>query len=806
MPNYTFVFVLLLMSMVSVVAQENCYKDPSCQHTKAMLLEAQRQWDNQSEGINTNARSEAIDILHYEVDLDMTNFGAAEIKGFCTVTLAAKKANVKQLELDLLEMNVDSVTMGGKAMDYTYNDTLLQLQFKEALVLKDTVAVTVYYHGVPQEDKQWGGFYYKGNYAYNLGVGFAADPHNYGRVWHPCFDNFAERAMYTFRIKTQEGQRAHCNGYLQSEHILDGVTTRIWKMEEAIPTYLACIAVGDYTIVKQEHQGVDGMVPIELVSEAVDTANLKASFQNLPKAIAAYEYWYGPHRWSKVGYSLVPFRSGAMEHATNIAYPISAADGSKRKESLMAHELGHSWWGNLVTCERPSEMWINEGMASYSVHLFWEHAYGRERYLRAVKDNHYTVLKYAHQREKGYRPISGVPHQYTYGMHVYDKGAAVAHNMRWYMGDENFRKGLQAVTKQYQFKNLNSPQFRDALSYATGIDMTAFFDDWVFQGGYPHFEIAKQKIKKTKEGYEVELDILQKLVGRETFLKAVPLQVTCLDKNENKYQAIVNVSGKRDKAVVQVPFKPQSIVLNEEHGLNQARFDAHLKMDTIGAIQLDATEVELWDFYVHRISSPAWLQLEHHPVPPSAEKLPEGFLLSSTHYWSVRGVLSDETEVSAAIEYDPKWDLDLNLDATKDSLVLLYRPVRGVGWQVHPDYVKWTVNGNATIRFSVLEGDYALGKGKHSMTVAKAPKVIDLKQFDVQQKANTVAVTLAAATTQKVCVEWRDMKGTCLQQKASKLSPKAKTIQLPHTKSGIYFFKIKNNKGKIVASKRVVVK
>ena len=86
------------------------------------------------------------------------------------------------------------------------------------------------------------------------------------------------------------------------------------------------------------------------------------------------------------------------------------------------------------------------------------------------------VLLRAHKDEGGYRPITGVPFDYTYGMHVYDKGAVVAHNMRTYLGDSLFRVGLQAVQEQYKFNTLNSVQYRDALSKATGVDMTNFFN------------------------------------------------------------------------------------------------------------------------------------------------------------------------------------------------------------------------------------------------------------------------------------------------------------------------------------------
>ena len=394
-----------------------------------------------------NSRSDTTDILRYEINLDFTNMGNQQIKGNCKVKFTPKINGVSVLRLDLLELVIDSVVGSNGILTYTYNDTLLNIDIATSMNTIDTSEVRVYYHGSPQQDASgWGGFYFQGNYAFNLGVGFDANPHNYGRVWFPCFDNFVERSTYEFNIITAGGKKAHCNGALISENVISGDTiTRKWVMNEEIPSYLVCVAIADYATVHQSHNGLLGNIPIELVARSNDTTNMKNSFLHLPDAIDIYEIGYGPYRWNKVGFSLVPFGSGAMEHATNIAYPLSAANGGLGSETLMAHEFAHHWWGDLVTCETAEDMWINEGMAVYSEHLFLENIYDYKTSLNAIKTNHKEVVRYAHINEGGYRAISGIPHQYTYGDHVYKKGAVVAHNMRAYLGDSLFFVGLQSI-------------------------------------------------------------------------------------------------------------------------------------------------------------------------------------------------------------------------------------------------------------------------------------------------------------------------------------------------------------------------
>ena len=292
-----------------------------------------------------NSRSDTIDVLDYQINLDMTNMSSQLITANCVVTFTPKINGVNNLDLDLQQLNIDSITSNGGLLVYTHNDTLIKITLPATLTTSDTSSVTVYYKGAPQMDPSgWGGFYFSGGYAFNLGVGFQGDPHNYGRMWFPCFDNFVERSTYEFNVITSGGKKAHCNGNLISENIITGDTiVRNWVMNEEIPTYLACVAVADYQTVNMAFNGINGSIPVELVAAQADTTNMKNSFANLNNALDAYEIGYGPYLWSKIGFSLVPFNSGAMEHATNIAYPRIAANGSLANETLMAHEFSHHW-------------------------------------------------------------------------------------------------------------------------------------------------------------------------------------------------------------------------------------------------------------------------------------------------------------------------------------------------------------------------------------------------------------------------------------------------------------------------------
>ncbi|MCP4440873.1 MAG: M1 family metallopeptidase [Aureispira sp.] len=778
---------------------------PSCQHHKSSWLCAHELWENKAFAINSNKRCDTFDILDYAITLDMTKISDQYLSGSCTVQFKPKMNGVSSLNLDLLEMNVDSIVYKDSLLSYQYNDTILTIQFGAELTMGEKEVLTVYYSGYPQQDASWGGFYFDEGYAFNLGVGFDADPHNYGRVWYPCFDNFAERATYTFEITTSGNKKAHCNGVLISEDSTKNSLTRVWRMNDPIASYLACIAIADYVVVKDVYKGLKGDIPIELVALAKDTANLKQSFQHLSNAISAYEYWFGYHRWNKVGYSLVPFKSGAMEHATNITYPaFGVKNGSTRLERLMAHELAHSWWGNLVTCESSGDMWINEGMASYSESLFLENTYGWNSYIEDVKNNHYKTLKKAHISEGGYRPIAAVPHQYTYGAHVYDKGASVGHNLRWYMGDELFRKGLQFIIQNYQYKNINSAQFRDALIEATGLELRSFFNDWVFGAGFPHFEITRQQIETSENGYIVRLEILQKLLGSNRYFKDVPLEVTFLGANWEQYKTVLKVSGELSASIVELPFKPVSIILNKEHRLNQARYDHQLWCTHTGVKELKSVQMSI--FTAKEVSDSAWLHLEYHPVMPTGNLKQENSLISNQRYWSVNGILPNNFEATMALHVQAEVDTVLYQTGGELNWILLYRASPQQPWQEHPSYIKIDLNKDVLFNFIVLKGDYAFGRGQRKLghTPARKNSVVEII---TQQEAKNLNIELKLKHSTKLKLAVFNLKGELLKSTELEKVKDGHSVSfdLEGLKVGTCFLKILDKKDNQLGMEKVYV-
>lgn len=674
----------------------------------------------------SNSRSDTIDVLNYAVNLDITDYANQKIGGYCDVQFVSKLNNISSLDLDLLQMTIDSVVSQGQTLMYVYNDTLLSITLPTVMNIGDTSNVVVYYSGSPQGDPSgWGGWYFQGNYAYNLGVGFEANPHNYGRVWHPCFDNFVERATYDFSILTNNGKTSYANGYIVSDQVVGADSlVRTWRMDAPIPTYLACIAVANYTHVYQDYISpvTNDTTPVFLIAQPADTSNMKASFVNLHNAIEAFEIGYGPFLWNKVGYHLVPFNSGAMEHATSIAYPLATANGALTYETLMAHELAHHWWGDLVTCRTAEDMWINEGMASYSERLFLEKVYGYDAYINDIKLNHKDVLHHAHITDGGYYAISGVPHQITYGDHSYNKGADVAHTLRGYMGDSLFFEGLTSFLAANNYSDVDATDFMNHLNTLNGVDVTDFFNDWVFNPGFPHFSIDSVITTGSIGNYTVNVYVRQKLKAATNFYTNVPLEITFKgDAWESQTESFV-MSGQTSSFQFAIPFVPEISYLNGDDKISQAVTGENI---TITGLGIKDQTYPMFRVTTTAVTDSAFLRLEHHWVAPDGFKdnlLGYRYSLSNERYWRVSGLnnvgytgtgrifFNGTTSSSGYLDNEMVAEVGFN----EDSLRVFYRSDVASEWEVVEGYFVNTLgsptDGNAYANIDTLKyGEYTFG-------------------------------------------------------------------------------------------------
>lgn len=665
-----------------------------------------------------NSISDTIDILHYTIKLNITDLVTDTIRGGTVLKITPRINNVTTLPLDLLHMHIDSIVQNNNALLYSYNDTLLRIFLAATMNIGDTSDIAVWYHGRPQLDpgpSVWGGFYFNPPYAYNLGVSFNADPHCFGRTFHPCFDNFVERAAYTFIIGTIPTSSSYCNGVLQNDTTdVNAVRWRTWNLQESIPSYLASISTAPYAQVNWTHTGAYGTIPIVLTALPADTTNMKNSFVHLNDAIDAFETRYGPYEWPRVGYCLVPFSSGAMEHATNISYPRIAANGGLTYEAqIMAHELSHHWFGDLATCNNEGEMWLNEGWATYSQYIFTEWVYGHTAYADGIRANHDEMVHLVHLREGGYLELDSIPHQYTYGDNVYLRGADVAHTLRGYMGDSLFWIGIKYHMQNSQYTDVTSAQFRDNLIAATGQTfLNDFFNDWVFNAGWPHISVDSFASVPNGPNYDVTFYVKQKLRGAPNYFTNVPMDFTFYDANWNSFTQQNFVSGANGSFTATVPFNPVMIAMDVNEKISDAITDEKKTISTTGVNNFTAARCTIT---VSAIVDSAFIRVEHNYIAPDPiQNNVNNYRLSTERYWTIDGILPSTFTAKGKFYYDGRsgstagpnnWLDNLLTPLNGDSIILLYRRNAADDWHEYPHYTKTIIGPHATSKFGYMDAD-----------------------------------------------------------------------------------------------------
>lgn len=664
----------------------------------------------------TDPRSDSLDITRQSIELDITDLTGRTINGHSDIYVTAKTGGVKGIYLDLFRFTVDSVKIGTNRVNFGYNDSLLRIPFATPMATGDSAHVSVWYRGEARQGSGgWGGFYWSQGIAFNMGVTLYDVPHGAGRFWFPCFDNFTEKAYYTVSITTQGNHSAICGGTLLSRQDNPNLTkTWHWKLNRPVPSYLVSVAVGPFAFVHKTYTGRTGPVPVILASLPADSTAMKNSFVNLEPSFHIYEQFYGPYLWERVGYVLVPFNGGAMEHATNIAYQQSLVNGTVANETVMAHELSHHWWGDLVTCETAEDMWINEGMAVFSEYLFLEQRYNRARALTEIRTNHSSVIRTAHISDNGYHPLSGLPQAYTYGKHSYEKGANVAWSLRGYMGDSLFFKGLRAVLNARRFGNVNAPEFRDILSDSTGYDAGPFFADWIQQPGFAEFLLDSFAAAPQGGGqFLVNVYTSQRLRAADHLFTQVPLELSFVGANRQQVTRTLMHSGALSQGTFQVPFEPLAVFVNRNEKLLYAVTADEREIKTAGS-NIISLSFSNFRYKVNAVTDSALLRTEYHWVRPDGSvDQPWRYELTPDRFWKIDGIFPAGFDATATFTYDGTASgPDYPLIYVEDSVQLFYRRNSIQPWKPAENYTLNTQAANdkkGQFTGPLRKGEYCIG-------------------------------------------------------------------------------------------------
>ncbi len=660
-----------------------------------------------------------IDVIHYLIHLEIPDIRKSYLSGYTDIQIMAARNDVFQVELDLLSYRVDSVWYNEeKVPGFAYDGRKLLIDLPDTLDRGTPFILSVFYQGTPPRDPQWGGFYFRDGTAFNMGVGMGSIPPVFGRAWFPCVDNFTDRASYEYFIQVEDRMTAVCSGVLTEVIDLPGpFCTYHWQLEQSIPTYLSSVAVSEYALLEQVIPGMEREIPAEIYVKPADTAKARRSFETLPAMVDAFEHMFGPYAWPRIGFVSVPFSGGAMEHATNISLSRSTITGDLGFESLYAHELSHSWFGNQVTCATAGDMWLNEGWASYCQSLYTEYVHGSEAYRKSVRANHYQVLQQAYLADGGYYPVYGLPPSLTYGSTVYDKGADMLHTLRGYLGDKIFFRAVKQYIRNYSFKSVTTNEFKHFLSGFSGINLDEFFNAWIYQPGFPLFTIDSLFTVKDQGGYRTRVYVEQQLKARDAYTYDNTLEVVFYDRYWNHVFRKISLQGKEGFADFSLPFQPVAAWLDPDEKVSDATTDEILTVSRTGRFEFPEENfvMEVLSLNDSMLVRPSLLWLQPDRLSPGREVVAD-------RYWDIQWIYGQGSIFKGSLILDPyiafgsKLLREIKRPLTPSLIRLYYRKGPGASWN--------PVDFEATIRDTSIQiTPRDLYRGQYA--VALSPTVLE---------------------------------------------------------------------------------
>ena len=474
MIKFSFYLYLIIVIRSTVFGQNPTDKSFHCSR-----IISQEKFNSMNSTLTEN--QEMLDIHYYKINLDVDIYGES-IEGSVTIKGAVGFNQPDTIELDFSDqMIIDSVKFENNTISYGhYQNTLFipapNIDMPEGYDFQ----IEVFYHGTPAVTG-FGSFNFD---SYNdiPHVWTLSEPYG-ARSWWPCKDDPSDKADSVEVIITiDEDQIVVSNGLLISEVSLDENLKRYhWKELYPIATYLVSITTYPYTVWHDQYISTTGdTLPLDYYVYPDHYEIVYDNYLLTKNMMTVFANRFGEYPFMDEKYGHVEFgRGGGMEHQT-----ITSMGGYS--QWLIAHELGHQWWGNLITCESFNHIWLNEGFARFS-EAIWEEEYnGFEAYKNYWINHAYYGPGTIYVEEPD--NVS----QIFDGNLTYNKAGWVVHMLRGVMGDSTFFATLKSYGNNdtLAYNSATTEDFRNICESVSGLDLETFFNQWIYGSHYPKYAVS----------------------------------------------------------------------------------------------------------------------------------------------------------------------------------------------------------------------------------------------------------------------------------------------------------------------------
>ncbi len=429
------------------------------------------------------------DALHYELVLDVDPVSES-ISGTLGLTALATAGSPSNIVLDLADsLTVTGAREGGVSSVFTHEDDLLTIDLAWDYAVGDTIRIEVDYGGEPtglNEELYSNAFSFDRHGPdyenRNQVVIYTISETNFARAWWPCKDVLDDKATTRLHITVPDTLVVASNGLLESETAIDGgKKTYVWHERYPIATYLVSLAISNYEVFEDyyHYTALDSM-PVTYFVYPEDLEAAQVDFAVTVPMIEFFSGLFGEYPFIEEKYGMAEFGwGGAMEHQTCTSMSAGMIRGDGSRAWVIAHELAHQWYGDLVSPATWEDIWLNEGFATYCEALWREYTEGFEAYKEDI----------TRRRSRfGFRGTLYDPDD-LFGITVYWKGCWVLHMLRHVMGDEAFFNSLRdhASDPAHSYKNATTAGFQSICERNYEGSLAWFFDRWVYGTGEPRY-------------------------------------------------------------------------------------------------------------------------------------------------------------------------------------------------------------------------------------------------------------------------------------------------------------------------------
>jgi len=437
------------------------------------------------------APDRVVDIVHILLDIEVDP-AARTVAGTATLRAAAI-APTKVVELDAVELTIEGVTANGKDAAFRHDGKKLRIELATELQPAEELVLAVSYRGAPR----------RGLYFTAPDDGYPDKPIQVwtqgqdedSRYWFPCFDAPNEKATSEVIAKVPAGMFALSNGTLLSDRTQGGKRIVHWRLDVPHSCYLVTLAVGDFATIETKWRDVPVVYYVQRGLEAECERTLARTPEMLELFSTKFGVAYPYPRYSQV--FVADFIFGGMENtsATTLTDTVLIDERASIDydiDSLVAHELAHQWFGDLVTCRDWGEGWLNEGFATYAEYLWREHHEGRDAADLELEEwgDSYMGEDSGRYRRTIATKLFDEPID-IFDSHLYEKGGRVLHMLRHYLGDTAFFRTLAHYLTKHRHGLVESRDLARAVEDATGKVVDWFFSQWVIDfAGHPELAIA----------------------------------------------------------------------------------------------------------------------------------------------------------------------------------------------------------------------------------------------------------------------------------------------------------------------------